>query len=128
MAAQADRARRSAVALAGLAGSIGGIALLAATTSFAVGAIGLVVMGASYVMVTISLHTSVQLRVDEPFRGRVVALYLMALLTGQPVGALTLGWLADGIGLRATMLAAAALLAAYSAFVVTRLGALRAID
>jgi MFS family permease len=128
IAAHADRGRRSAAALVGLAGSISGVLLLAATTSLPVGLVGLFVMGASYVTITISLNTSIQIRVDEVFRGRAVSLYLMAMLTGLPLGALALGWIADGVGLRTTTIATAALLAVYSAVVVTRLGALRAID
>lgn len=128
IAAHADRGRRSTAALAGLTGSIVGVVLLAATETFAVGLVGLAVMGGSYVMITISLNTSLQVRVAEEYRGRVVSLYLMAMLTALPVGALILGWVADGIGLHPTMLATAALLAAYGAFVVTRLDRLRAID
>lgn len=128
IAAHADRGRRSAAALVGLAGSISGVLLVAATTSLPVGLVGLFVMGASYVTITISLNTSIQVRVDEVFRGRAVSLYLMAMLTGLPLGALALGWVADGIGLRTTTVATAVLLAVYSAIVVTRLGALRAID
>jgi hypothetical protein len=66
--------------------------------------------------------------VDEAFRGRAVSIYLMAMLTGLPLGALALGAVADVVGLRTTMLSAAGLLAVYTAFVVTRLGRLRAID
>ena len=128
IAAHADRGRRSAAALVGLAGSISGVLLVAATTSLPVGLVGLFVMGASYVTITISLNTSIQVRVDEVFRGRAVSLYLMAMLTGLPLGALALGWVADGIGLRTTTVATAVLLALYSVVVVTRLGALRAID
>jgi MFS family permease len=128
IAAHADRGRRSAAALVGIAGQITGVVIVAATTSLPVGLVGLCVMGASYVTVTISLNTSIQVRVDEVFRGRAVSLYLMAMLTGLPLGALALGWVANGIGLRPTTLLTAGLLACYAAVVATRLGALRAID
>jgi predicted MFS family arabinose efflux permease len=128
IAAHADRGRRSVASLWGLVCSFLGVLLLAATTSFSVGCLALVVMGAAYVTVTISLNTSIQARVDEAFRGRAVSIYLMAMLTGLPLGALALGAVADVVGLRTTMLSAAVLLAVYTAFVVTRLGGLRAID
>lgn len=128
IAAQADRGRRSVASLWGLGGSFVGVVLLAATTSFTIGCVALVVMGAAYVTVTISLNTSIQARVEEAFRGRAVSIYLMAMLTGLPLGALALGAVADVVGLRPTMLAAAGILAVYAAFVVTRLEGLRAID
>ena len=128
IAAHADRGRRSVASLWGLVWSFAGVLLLAATTSFTVGCLALVVMGAAYVTVTISLNTSIQARVDEAFRGRAVSIYLMAMLTGLPLGALALGAVADVVGLRTTMLAAAGLLALYTVVVVTYLDRLRAID
>jgi predicted MFS family arabinose efflux permease len=128
IAAHADRARLSTEAMFGMCGSLGGVGLLAATTSFPVGLVALVVMGFSYVTVTISLNTSIQVRVDEVFRGRAVSIYLMAMLTGLPLGALALGSVADAIGLRPTMLITAGLLGLYGLVAVTWMDGLRAID
>ena len=56
-------------------------------------------MGTSYVLVSTALNTSIQIRVDEEHRGRVMAIHLMCLLAGVPFGALILGKLASLVGL-----------------------------
>ena len=53
----------------------------------------------------------IQLQVDEHMRGKVIALYLMAISTGLPVGSLVMGILYDAIGPRATEVGAGALIA-----------------
>lgn len=125
LAAHADRARRSSVALGGLAGSVAAMALLAGTRLYAVGLVAMVALGLAYVSVTVSLNTTIQLHVEEAFRGRVLSLYLMALMAGVPLGSLALGALSDAIGLRATAVVTAGCLAAYALAVGARL---RAID
>ena len=47
-----------------------------------------------------TLSTSLQMRVDEQYRGRVMSVFLVALLSGIPVGGLAFGVLAALLGLR----------------------------
>ena len=48
-------------------------------------------MGLMYLLLATSLNTGVQARVEDEFRGRVMAIYLSSLLLGVPLGALIQG-------------------------------------
>ncbi len=56
-------------------------------------------------------QTAVQVNVDEHYRGRVLSVYVMSFFAGTPIGALVGGIMASFIGLRATIVASAVLLA-----------------
>src|SRR5262249_25011445 len=77
-------------------------------------AVAIFVLGAAYVGSYASVFTIAQLRAPNNVRGRVTALALLVLGSGYPLGSLLQGWMADRIGLRATMGGAAALLALIS--------------
>ena len=72
-------------------------------------AIALLPVGAAALTFTIAANTSVQLGVDSTVRGRVMALYLLCFMGGTPLGAPTIGLLADTFGPRAGLLAGGAL-------------------
>jgi hypothetical protein len=114
--------------MGGLATSVGGVVLLALSPRFGIGLFALFVMGSAYITITVSLNTSIQMKVAEAYRGRVVSIYLMALMGGLPVGALLLGWIASLAGMRSTMVSAAGLLAAYLIIAMFRFDGLGAID
>lgn len=128
VAAYADRYRRSRATMLGLGGSAVGVVLLAASPIYEVGLVALLIMGTGYVTLTVSLNTSIQVQVDEAFRGRAVSIYLMALMAGLPLGALVLGAAADAVGMRPTVAVAGLALGGYTLFALTRLSGLRAID
>lgn len=48
-------------------------------------------------------NSSVQLAVDPQYRGRVMALYMMVLLGGTPLGSPLIGWVGEAFGPRWTM-------------------------
>jgi MFS family permease len=123
-----DSAPRSRVALTGLFVMSGGIFALAASPIYGIGLVALFLMGVSYVLVAVSLNTSIQIRVADEYRGRVLSIYLMGLLAGVPVGALIEGRLADLVGLRQTVALAGAALVAYAVFAVVRFGGMAALD
>jgi len=102
-----DAGTRSGMTQVGLLGYSGGLGLVAATRQLGFGLVGFLLMGISHVLVTISLNTSVQMQVSEELRGRVMALYLMGIFAGVPLGALGLGSLGDAFGLQAAVAAAA---------------------
>jgi len=54
-------------------------------------------------------NASVQLRVDAALRGRVMALYMMVLLGGTPIGSPLLGWIGEVFGARWTLIGGGAL-------------------
>jgi MFS family permease len=123
-----DRVRRSQMALVGLGVFAAGEVLLGAAPVYAMGLVALGAMGIAYVLVAVSLNTSIQARVDEGHRGRVLAIYLMGLLAGVPLGALLGGVMADVIGLRATVIAGGAVLAGYLVIALFAFHGMRPLD
>lgn len=85
-------------------------------------AVGLVVVGGVYMAVLSGLNTTVQLRAPREARARVLGLYMVALGTLYPIGALVQGALADAIGIRVTAIGAAALLFGVLTYLVRRRG------
>ena len=78
--------------------------------SYVVGMIALVFVGGSFLAVVSGVNTSLQLIVDDHFRGRVMALRLMVFTLAVSVGGLIQGALADHIGPRKTVVIAGVLL------------------
>ncbi len=107
----ADRYLRSRVAVFGVWLFATGEIVFGGAPSYAVGMVGMLVMGCAYVLIATALNTSIQARVDEVHRGRAVSIYLMGLLAGVPLGALLQGFVASLVGLRATVIGSAVLLA-----------------
>ncbi len=64
-------------------------------------AVAIAVVGACYISVLSGLNTVVQLRAPTAARGRVLGIYMMALGTIYPVGAIVEGALARSLGIRA---------------------------
>jgi MFS family permease len=109
-----DRVRRSRLALAGLILFSLGVILLGAAPSYPLGLACLLVMGVSYLQVSVSLNTAIQARVAESYRGRVLSIYLMGLMAGVPIGALIEGRVAQLVGLRAAVIGAGTLQLAFT--------------
>ena len=100
--------------LVGLGWPVYGVALLGFALSpyYWLAVVALAVLGASHIATASSLNTVIQLQVEEELRGKVLALYLMTLLAGMPLGAQLQGALADLIGPRIAVGGAGVLLAA----------------
>ncbi len=81
------------------------------SASLVVAVVALFLVGLVYLGVLSGLQTVVQLRAPQAYRGRVLALYLMALGVAYPIGALVQGPVADSIGLAWTTAAGALALA-----------------
>lgn len=77
-------------------------------------------MGFSINIMSTSIQALLQLATDERMRGRVMALYLLLFRGFPALGALTLGFLADVIGLRLAFGAAAAICLVFLVFVLPR--------
>lgn len=73
----------------------------AAAPNLAAATVALVAVGAGYVGVLSGLGTVVQLRAPEVLRARILSLYMVALGTVYPLGAVLQGALGDRFGLRA---------------------------
>lgn len=91
--------------------------------------VAMTLLGAAYIAALAGLQAVVQLRAPAAFRGRVVSLFLVALGTIYPLGALWQGVVGDALGLRwATTIGAGGLLVVMAGLAVLRPGALQALD
>lgn len=104
------------------------LALYGVAPRLALSALALVVVGAVYIGILSGLNTVVQLRAPEAARGRVLSLYMFALGTVYPVGAVVQGELGHAAGVRVvTVAAAGALLVALALVALVRPGILAAL-
>jgi MFS family permease len=91
--------------------------------------LAIVAVGAAYIGVLSGLNTVVQLRAPAMARGRVLGLYMMALGTIYPVGAIAEGALARAVGIRSvTVFSGVLLLALMLAVMRLRPRAIEALD
>jgi MFS family permease len=124
----ADRYRRSFTATIGGVGLSIGVIGLGVAPKYALGVAAMYVMGLTYLFLATSLNTSVQARVEDEFRARVMAIYLSSLLLGVPLGALIEGKLASMTDLRAVIVGAGAVLGVFIAYVWARYHRLAPLD
>ncbi len=76
------------------------VMIYAAAPSLPLAAIALVIVGATYISVLSGLGTVVQLRAPRAYRARILSLYMVALGTIYPLGAVFQGVLDDRLGIR----------------------------
>ncbi len=128
LGAYLDGVRRSQLTL--VAATVYGAAVvgLALTPSYAGGVAAMFVIGMGYLVIVSALNTSIQISVEDRFRGRVVALYLMAFTGAYPVGSLVQGWLADIFGVRPVVAVAGFGLLAYAGALAARPAVTRSLD
>ena len=96
----AQRFGRRRVLLVDLAVLPGLLVLYSLAPSLLLATVALAVVGAGYIGVLSGLGTVVQLRAPAALRGRVLSLYMVALGTVYPIGAVVQGALGDRFGLR----------------------------
>jgi MFS family permease len=92
--------------------------LYALAPNLALGAVGIFFVGFVYLGCLSGFMTIAQLRAPAEYRGRVMSALMVLLGLLYPIGAIAQGAIADEIGLRATTVGAAVLLAL--AFVALR--------
>ena len=86
------------------------------------------VMGLCSLLTMNAANMSVQMGVDPQLRGRVMAIYMMLLMGGTPIGAPLLGWVGEVFGARWTLIGGGALGfigVALSVLVLARRGGIR---
>jgi MFS family permease len=103
LAARRASARRLVLVLSAVSFAIAEIAagLMPAYWMFAA---WLPVMGICAITMMNALQTTVQMDVDSHLRGRIMALYMMVLMGGTPVGAPVIGWVGETFGARWTLI------------------------
>ena len=100
---------------------------LAVAPTFLVYLVPLAAIGAAHLASASALNTAVQLQVDEERRTQVMSLYVMVLMTSNPLGQLVLGQLIEVMGARPAFGLYGALLLAGTAVLHFR-GWLRQLD
>jgi len=128
MVGRGDALRRSTFTMIGFSLFAAGELVLGLAPVYAVALAGLAAIGAAQVLSMVSCQTAIQVNVEERFRGRVLSIYVMCFFAGTPVGALVGGIVADLVGLRATVVGAAVLMALTLGFLVLRYDRLRPLD
>jgi predicted MFS family arabinose efflux permease len=126
--AYGDNIRRSRMVIGSIV--VYGVAVLgmALTPSYAGGLAAMACIGVAYLAVASVLNTSIQLAVDDRFRGRVLALYVMVFTGAYPLGSLLQGLATDRFGVRAVVSVAGAGLLAYAAVLASRPATVGALD
>jgi MFS family permease len=123
-----DAMRRSTLTVVGFAFFVGAEITFGLAPTYVVALIGLFGVGLAQVLVMVSCQTAIQVNVDEHYRGRVVAIYVMCFFAGTPIGALVGGIAAEWIGLRATIVASAVILAGTIGLTLLRYPGFRVLD
>lgn len=95
-----------------------GVALLALSDRYAVGQSAYLVLGAAQVQTAVCLNTVLQHGAIDPFRGRVMSVYLLGP-GGIPLGSQTIGVLGDHLGYRTALGIDAMLVVAVLLWMVT---------
>jgi MFS family permease len=103
LAARRGYPRRVVLVLAGVAFATADI-VAGLMPTYWLFAIWLPVVGITALTLLNSLQTVVQLSVEPDIRGRIVALYMMILMGGTPVGAPVIGWVGQTFGARWTLI------------------------
>ena len=128
ISAYGDGIRRSRLVVNAIA--VYGLAVLgmALTPSYAGGLAAMAAIGLGYLAVASALMTSIQLAVDDRFRGRVLALYVMVFTGAYPLGSLVQGIATDRFGVRVVVGTAGAIMLGYAALLASRPAVVAAFD
>jgi MFS family permease len=126
--AYGDGIRRSRMVVGSIV--VYGVAVLgmALTPNYTGGLVAMACIGVAYLAVASVLNTSIQLAVDDQFRGRVIALYVMVFTGAYPLGSLLQGIATDRFGVRLVVGVAGGALLAYAAVLASRPAAIGALD
>jgi MFS family permease len=109
--ARGDVLRRSSLTVVGFAIFVVAELTFGLAPVYAVALLGMYGIGLAQSFAMVACQTAVQVNVDEHYRGRVLAVYVMSFFAGTPIGALVGGIMASVIGLRATIVVSAVLMA-----------------
>jgi predicted MFS family arabinose efflux permease len=126
--ARGDAVRRSTFTLVGFAVFVGAELTFGLAPEYALALVGLFGIGLAQSFAMVSCQTAIQVNVDEHYRGRALSVFVMSFFAGTPIGALVGGIVAEWIGLRATIVASAVLLAGTIGLLVLRYPGLRVLD
>lgn len=128
LAVGGERIPRSKAILGGLSAGVVGTVAVGFAQDMVLGLGAFALIGWSQTTLSVSQNTAIIVQSDERLRGRVVSLYLMAVIGALPVGVAVLGALADRFPLERVILGAAVALAFHSALAARRSQVFRIFD
>jgi MFS family permease len=100
-----ERVGRSRMTMFSAVTFIVGLTAFGLAPNYLFALVAVIALGIAFNTSAIALQTAVQANVDETHRGRVMAIYMVSIFGGVPVGALLGGVAGDLVGLRATFVA-----------------------
>lgn len=98
------------------------LVVFGAVPVYAVGVVSLVFVGGAFLAIISGVNTSLQLRVDPRYRGRVMALRMMVFTLGTAVGSFLQGVAAELFGAQLTMIGVGMILLAATALLALASG------
>lgn len=122
-----DRFRHSSLVTGSFLGVAMASAVMASATTAVVGVIGYFLLGLFQVATNISVNSAMQTLAPDHMRGRVVSMYMTAVMTAGPLGTLVIGAMADAQTMRIALLITAAAAATIVA-ILHAAGVLRHLD
>lgn len=123
-----DRHARSRIEMAAVGVYAIGVLMVGATPWLVFGMLGYFVFGAAHMAHGVTVNSALQMQVDEQFRGRVMSVWMMSVLSGLPIGSLIGGYLGDLVSMRFVLLLYGGLLAVFWAFAVIRSNGFAGLD
>jgi MFS family permease len=123
-----SRWRRSRMTICGIGLFVCAQIVFGLAPGYAVALGATMTLGTAFIVCHMSIQTAVQVNVDETHRGRVLSIYFSAFFAGGPIGALIGGVTGQLVGLRATFVAAALALLAYTIYASARYERFRLFD
>jgi MFS family permease len=100
------------IALAGNGVAAAGLGVFALSHWMPVSIAAMVLVGMGMIGQAVTTNMSIQLRVSDATRGRVLSIYTAMFMGATPVGSLAFGWIGQGIGAANALFAGAAVAAA----------------
>lgn len=123
-----DRHLRSRVEMAAVGVYALGVLAVGATPWLVFGFLGYFVCGAAHMAHGVTVNSALQVQVDEEYRGRVMSVWLMSVLSGLPIGSLIGGFLGDLVSMWFVLLLYGGLLAVFWAITVVRSNGFAGLD
>jgi MFS family permease len=120
LAARRGRGGLAGIALAGNATAAVGLAVFALVRWMPMSVAGMVAVGLGTIAQAVATNMSIQLRVPDDKRGRVLAIYTAMFIGATPLGSLFFGWVGQAIGAANALLCGAALAGAGAALTAAR--------
>ncbi|MCY4433214.1 MAG: MFS transporter [bacterium] len=123
-----DRHLRSRVEMTAVGVYAAGVLLVGATPWLVFGLVGYFIFGAAHMAHGVTVNSSLQVQVDEQYRGRVISVWMMSVLAGLPIGSLIGGYLGDLVSMRFVLLLFGGLLAVFWATTMARSNGFAGLD